>query len=83
MVQEGEKKMLDNSTPTARHKEAKTPQQKSRFKWSRVWLFGADDRTLDFVFSEDCGTINLAGLVLSTSFGPVIGRAAQACKNDS
>ena len=83
VVQEGEKKMLDNSTPTARHKKAKTPQQKSRFKWSRVWLFGADDRTLDFVLSEDCGAINLAGFVLSTSFGPVIGRAAQACKNHS
>ena len=72
--------VFDDPRSGSRANAEPKPEKKSRSGWSRAWLFGADDRTMDFVLTADCGPVNLAGFVLSTPFGPVVGRAAQPCQ---
>ena len=74
--------VLDDPRSESRANADAKPEKKSRSGWSRAWLFGADDRTMDFILARDCGPVNLAGFVLSTPFGPVVGRAAQPCQTD-
>ena len=43
-------------------------------KWSKVWLFSARDRRIDFILSADCAAFELAGFLISSPLGRIIGK---------
>ena len=49
-------------------------------RWSKVWLFGSRDRQIDFILSADCAAFELAGFLLSSPLGRIIGRATSICE---
>ena len=49
-------------------------------KWSKVWLFGSRDRHIDFILSADCAEFALAGFVLSSPLGRIIGKSLGFCE---
>ena len=49
-------------------------------RWSKVWLFGSRDRHIDFILSADCAAFELAGFLLSSPLGRIIGKPTSACE---
>ena len=49
-------------------------------RWSKVWLFGARDRYIDFILSADCAAFELAGFLLSSPLGRIIGKSPSVCE---
>ena len=49
-------------------------------RWSKVWLFGSKDRNIDFILSADCAAFELAGFLLSSSLGRIIGKSPGSCE---
>ena len=49
-------------------------------RWSRVWLFGSRDRQVDFILSADCTAFELAGFLLSSPLGRIIGKSSSVCE---
>ena len=49
-------------------------------RWSKVWLFGSRDRSIDFILSVDCAPFELVGLLLSSPLGQIIGKPPSACE---
>jgi hypothetical protein len=43
-------------------------------KWSKVWLFSARDRHIDFILSADRAEFELAGFLISSPLGRIIGK---------
>ena len=43
-------------------------------KWSKVWLFSSRDRHIDFILSADCTAFELAGFLISSPLGRIIGK---------
>ncbi len=43
-------------------------------KWSKVWLFSSRDRHIDFILSADCAAFELAGFLISSPLGRIIGK---------
>ena len=48
--------------------------------WSKVWLFGSRDRHIDFILSADCAAFELAGFLLSSPLGRIIGKSPSICE---
>ena len=46
--------------------------------WSKVWLFSARDRHIDFILSADCAAFELAGFLISSPLGRIIGKATSS-----
>ena len=49
-------------------------------KWSKVWLFGERDRHVDFILSADCAAFELAGFLISSPLGRIIGKPTSSCE---
>ena len=49
-------------------------------KWSKVWLFSARDRHIDFILSADCAVFELAGFLISSPLGQIIGKPTSSCE---
>ena len=47
-------------------------------KWSKVWLFSARDRHIDFILSADCAAFELAGFLISSPLGRIIGKPTRS-----
>ena len=87
---------LDSNTLIQRSKESDTEaketskkfSEEERFSndistdlgWSKVWLFSARDRHIDFILSADCAAFELVGLLLSSPLGQITGKPPGACK---
>tara|TARA_B100000886_G_scaffold278076_1_gene202066 strand:+ start:201 stop:1094 length:894 start_codon:yes stop_codon:yes gene_type:complete len=61
------KERVDNDIPTD-------------LRWSKVWLFSARDRRIDFILSVDCGSFELVGLLISSPMGRIIGKPPSSCE---
>ena len=48
--------------------------------WSKVWLFSARDRHIDFILSADCAAFELVGFLLSSPLGRIIGKPPSSCE---
>ena len=48
-------------------------------RWSKVWLFGSRDRHIDFILSADCAAFELAGFLLSSPLGRIVGKSPGTC----
>ena len=83
IIEAGKKLSVDDSRSKSLNSSGEKSKEKLPSGWSRAWLFGSDDRNIDFVFAEGCGPLDLAGFILSPPFGPIIGRADGACSTDS
>ena len=49
-------------------------------RWSKVWPFGSRDRHLDFILSADCAAFELAGFLISSPLGRIIGKSPSFCE---
>ena len=49
-------------------------------RWSKVWLFSSRDRHIDFILSADCAAFELAGFLLSSPLGRIIGKSPSVCE---
>jgi hypothetical protein len=49
-------------------------------RWSKVWLFSSRDRYIDFILSADCAAFELAGFLLSSPLGRIIGKSSNVCE---
>ena len=61
-------------------KERGDNQSSTDLRWSKVWLFGSRDRHIDFILSADCAAFELAGFLLSSSLGRIIGKSPSICE---
>ena len=51
----------------------------SDLRWSKVWLFSAKDRHIEFILSADCAAFELVGFSLSSPLGRIIGKPPSSC----
>ena len=49
-------------------------------RWSKVLLFGSKDRHIDFILSADCAAFELAGFLLSSPLGRIVGKSPRVCE---
>ena len=48
--------------------------------WSKVWLFSARDRQIDFILSADCAAFELVGFLISSPLGRITGKPNSSCE---
>lgn len=86
---------MDSSTLIQRSKEVDTKSKETSkefsedgrvtndistdLSWSKVWLFSAKDRHIDFILSADCAAFELVGFLLSSPLGRIIGKPPSSC----
>ncbi len=52
---------------------------KTKTQWATIWFFGKKDRKVEFILSKDCGSFELAGMLVSSPLGWIVGKSSGAC----